>query len=120
MPSYFFLISTYTRSPEVGVPYQRRRSFSLYRGFSKLRAIRSRVGVSKYRLVMRVRPYSSAAMRPASASSTSRCCFAFKRYLTSLRSKVSVNEAIVSSQGPRPRLGEHFEARYYEDTLKVD
>ena len=39
-------------------------------------------------------------MRPASASSTSRCCFAFKRYLTSLRSKVSVNEAIVSSQGP--------------------
>ena len=58
--------------------------------------------------------------RPASASSTSRCCFAFKRYLTSLRSKVSVNEAIVSSQGPRPRLGEHFEARYYEDTLKVD
>lgn len=54
MPSYFFLISTYTRSPDVGVPYQRRRSFSLYRGFSKLRAIRSRVGVSKYRLVMRV------------------------------------------------------------------
>ena len=101
MPSYFFLISTYTRSDCSGVPYERTRSFSLYSGFSRLRAIRSRLGVSKYRLVMRVRPYSSAAIRPASASSTQRCCFAFKRYLTSLRSKVSVNEAIVVPSGGR-------------------